>query len=350
VPDPDALTRLAGHALELYARVFAESPVARLSRPRPVRRAGYELNLSVDRVRREADDVISIALADPDYRQLPAWNPGAHIDVFLPSGRLRQYSLCGDPRDRRRYRIAVRRLDDGHGGSREIHVEIGEGDTLRVRGPRNAFRLVDASGYVFVAGGIGITPIRPMVHAASRRGIPWELVYLGRSRATMPFLAELETCAGGRVLVHDDERDGFADVAAILARAAPGADLYICGPPALMDTTRQLIRAADARVPVFSEQFSAPPVLGGEPFTVTLARTGITLEVAENESALAAIRRHHPGVLYSCQQGFCRTCKCRVLDGEVDHRDSGTLLESERTDHMLICVSRAAGAHLTLDL
>lgn len=337
-------------AMDLYARVFATGPAAGLlSRPDPVRRGGYDLRLRLDRVRAEAEDVVSLTFVHPRGTALPAWRPGAHLDVFLPSERLRQYSLCGDPADRDRYRVAVRCIHDGDGGSREVHQALREGDVVHVRGPRNAFRLVDAPSYLFIAGGIGITPILPMAQAASRRGVPWRLVYLGRSRASMPFLSELEAFPGGRLEAHCSDEQGFANIAAVVGGDADG-DLYVCGPPALMDTARQLIRAADPMRPVFSERFSAAPVLGGKPFEIELSRSGVTVSVAHDETALAAIRRELPGVVYSCHQGFCRTCKCRVLEGDVEHRDNGTLLDSERAEHMLICVSRAASDRLVLDL
>jgi len=345
--------RVIARAFDAYERVFAAGRVGRsLSRPRPVRRSGYERPLRVTARERVAEDVVALTLADPAGAPLPRWNPGAHLDVVLPSGRLRQYSLCGDPDDRQRYRIAVRRIPSG-GGSREVHDALPTGAVLRIRGPRNAFRLVDAPSYLFVAGGIGITPILPMVRAAAARGIPWRLVYLGRSQATMPFLDELDACRGD-IVVHRDDGHGFADVAAILGELhalPPVPDLYVCGPSPLMDAARQLLRAIDPGVPVFSERFSAPPILDGEPFRVQLARTGVTVDVGASESALAAIRRALPEVRYSCQQGFCRTCRCRVLSGAVDHRDRHGLTASERDGSMLICVSRAtAGETLVLDL
>lgn len=351
----DGAVKLIARGFDVYERVFARARAGRaLSRPRPVRRAGFDLQLRIAERRMVAEDVVALTLVDRAGARLPSWRPGAHLDVFLPSGRLRQYSLCGHPDDAHRYRIAVRLLPDGGGGSREIHEDLDEGAIVHVRGPRNAFRLVDAPSYLFVAGGIGITPILPMVQTAAARGVRWRLVYLGRSEATMPFLAELAACQGGDVLVHADDGDGFADVAAILGELQalpPVPDLYVCGPPPLMDTARQLMRALDPLAPVFSERFSALPVVGGEPFTVELARSGRTVDVAADESALTAIRRVLPDVRYSCQQGFCRTCTCRVLDGDVEHRDKRVLLDAERAHSMLICVSRAAaGERLVLDL
>lgn len=351
----DGAVRLIARGFNVYERMFARGRAGRaLSRSRPVRRAGFDLQLRVAAREEVADDVVALTLEDRAGRPLPSWHPGAHLDVFLPSGRLRQYSLCGAPDDRSRYRIAVRRVPEGDGGSVELHDAVGAGAILHVRGPRNAFRLVDAPSYLFVAGGIGITPILPMVKTAAAQGAPWRLVYLGRSHATMPFLDELAACRGGEVLVHADDGDGFADVAAILGELSalpPVPDLYVCGPPPLMDTARQLLRAIDPMAPVFSERFSALPVVGGEPFTVELARTGATVDVAADESALTAIRRVLPDIRYSCQQGFCRTCKCDVLDGDVEHRDRHVLVDAERADSMLICVSRAAGGErLVLDL
>ncbi|MBJ7328287.1 MAG: oxidoreductase [Solirubrobacteraceae bacterium] len=351
----DGTVRLIARGFDVYERVFARGRGGRaLSRPKPVRRSGFDLRLRIAERELVADDVVRLTLVDLAGRELPTWNPGAHLDVFLPSGRLRQYSLCGRPEDRHRYRIATRLIPDGQGGSREVHEELHEGAILHVRGPRNAFRLVDAPSYLFVAGGIGITPILPMVQTVAARGKPWRLVYLGRAESTMPFLDELAECRGGDVLVHQDDGDGFADVAAILGELnalPPVPDLYVCGPPPLMDTARQLMRAIDPLAPVFSERFSALPVVGGSPFTVELAQTGKTVEVAADETALTAIRRVLPDVRYSCQQGFCRTCKCGVLGGEIEHRDKHVLVDTERDDSMLICVSRAAaGETLVLDL
>lgn len=353
--ETDRVVRAIARSFDLYERVFAAGRAGRaLSRARPVRRTGYELSLVLAVREQVAADVVALTLADPAGAPLPSWHPGAHLDIVLPSGRLRQYSLCGAPADRFRYRIAVRRIADGTGGSAEIHDALPEGTTVRVRGPRNAFRLVDAPSYLFVAGGIGITPILPMVRTVAAAGRPWRLVYLGRSAATMPFLDELEGCEGGDVLIHRDDGDGFADVAAILGELAalpPAPDLYVCGPPPLMDTARQLMRALDPMAPVFSERFSALPVVGGEPFTIELARSGTTVDVAADETALTAIRRVLPDVRHSCRQGFCRTCRCGVLAGEVEHRDRRVLAAAERDDSMLICVSRArAGERLVLDL
>lgn len=331
--------RALSAALGVYKRVVT-TPA--LSRPNPVRLHGFDIDVVVATVSPEAEDVVSLTLARPGGAALPSWRPGSHIDVFLNSGRQRQYSLCGDPRDRRRYRIAVRRIADGGGGSLEMH-SLRPGDRLRIRGPRNAFTYVEsAPSYLFLAAGIGITPLLPMARAAGERG---RLVYLGRSRTSMPFLGELPAGA----VVRPDDESGLADIPALLADAAPGAAMYVCGPPPVLEAAQRHAFALNPTGSLHTERFSALPVVDGRAFDLTLARSGHTVRVGAEETALDAIRRVRPGVVYSCRQGFCGTCKAGVLAGAVDHRDR-LLPEDERTDRMLTCVSRAAGDALVLDL
>ncbi len=327
-----------GAAMDVYKKVFT---TAALSPPRPVRHTGFDLDVVIEEVREEATDVVSLRLIRPGRLPLPAWRPGSHLDVFLPSGAQRQYSLCGDPRDRGRYRIAVRRLADGDGGSREMHT-LRVGDRVRIRGPRNAFTFVGtAPSYLFVAAGIGITPLLPMARAAGPRG---RLVYLGRSRATMPFLGEVP--AGTEILA--DDETGTPDLTAILATARPGAAVYVCGPPPVLDHAQRALFSLNPTASLHTERFSARPVTDGREFDIVLARSGTRVRVGAAETALDALRRVSPDVVYSCRQGFCGTCRTRVLAGEVDHRDR-LLTDGERADHLLTCVSRADGP-LTLDL
>ncbi|MEU4340907.1 PDR/VanB family oxidoreductase [Nocardia sp. NPDC023852] len=347
---PGAALRLIGSAADVYKRIFVEGDAAQLlSRPHPVRHIGYDFEVVVERIEQEADEVVSLTLRDPDGTPLPAWTPGAHLDVFLPSGRQRQYSLTGDPDDRRSYRIAVRLIAGGEGGSVEIHRRLRAGDRLRVRGPRNAFAFVEAPCYLFVAGGIGITPILPMVAAAERAGVPWRLMYLGRARSRMPFLYELAECTGGDVVVRPDDEFGAPDARMIFEQAPTGAAVYVCGPPPLAAAARAVLALHDPTVSLHTERFSPLPVRDGEPFRIRLHRSGFDVEVAADESALAAIRRVLPGVAYSCQQGFCGTCKTRVRAGVVEHRDR-LLPDAEREHAMLTCVSRSRGSQLELDL
>lgn len=318
-----------------------------LSRPNPVRRTGFELALTVAERALIAEDVVTLTLTDSGGEPLPAWTPGAHLDVLLPSGGLRQYSLCGDPADRTRYRIAVRLIRDGGGGSREIHERVREGEVLRVRGPRNAFPLVREPSYLFVAGGIGITALLPMVRQVASRGARWHLAYLGRSRDSLPFLDEL-ACYGTNVAIRVDDLHGPPDPAEIVAQAEPAAAVYFCGPPPLLEQTRRALREHDPTVRLYSERFCAPPVRDGKPFTIRLARSNRVVEVGSRESALTALRRELPGIAYSCRQGFCGTCRVSVLAGEVEHRDT-ILGPSERQHTMLPCLSRGSTT-LELDL
>ncbi len=307
-----------------------------------------DLRLVVDAVRLEAQDVRSFRLA-AGGQELPAWQPGCHLDVLLPSGRRRQYSLCGDPADRDSYRIAVRRIANGAGGSRELHDSVGPGSTLTVRGPRNAFPYVPATGYLFIAGGIGITPILPMVKQAAADGAQWQLVYTGRSRASMPFLDELTALDPARIRIRPYDQHGFPSSGAELLKHAPtGATVYCCAPAPLIAGVRRDLPASTAEALHF-ERFSAPPVLGGQPFEVALQRSNRVLTVPADRSALDVIRQALPDIAYSCQQGFCGTCRTRVISGEIDHRDR-VLTDRERTDTMTICVSRSRGGRIALDL
>ncbi|MFC3894980.1 PDR/VanB family oxidoreductase [Lentzea rhizosphaerae] len=234
-----------------------------------------------------ADEVISLRFGGT---ALPAWQPGCHVDLHLPSGLRRQYSLCGDPADDT-YRIAVREVG---AGSREVQA-LQVGDRIQVRGPRNAFPFAGIGPVVFVAGGIGITPILPMVHAAARRGLDWRLVYCGRSTKAMPFLDELPI---GRV----DIRIGRGGP--LLEDAQPQGAVYCCGPASMLEQ----VRAEFSSRWLHFERFSPPPVVDGRPFTVELRRSGVSLDVPADRSALDVIRDFRPSVAYSCRQGFCGTC------------------------------------------
>ncbi|MFJ7954770.1 PDR/VanB family oxidoreductase [Streptomyces sp. NPDC096319] len=276
---------------------------------------------------------------------LPAWQPGAHLDLVLPSGLVRQYSLCGDPADPASYTVATRLVEDGRGGSREVHEQLHEGVEIEIRGPRNRFPLVDSPAYVFVAGGIGITPVLPMLRAAEAAGADWRLVYCGRSRATMPYLEEIARIGDGeRVTVVAEDEYGFPDLG-FLGRLPVEAVVYCCGPEGLMDAVTAAM--PEGRAPRL-ERFTAAAATGTA-FEVELRRSGRTLTVAADQSLLSAVREELPGITYSCRQGFCGTCRQRVLEGEVDHRDE-LLTDDERDDSMLICVSRCAGKRLVLDL
>jgi ferredoxin-NADP reductase len=293
-----------------------------------------------------APDVVALTLADPDGGLLPSWTPGAHIDVRLPSGRRRQYSLCGPPGRRTDYRIAVRRIVDGGGGSIEMHDTFDVGDTCEFEGPRNAFYLVtDERDVLFVIGGIGVTPILPMIQAAHQRGIDWRAVYAGRSREYMPLLDEVVGVAPDRVTVWaDDERGRFATAEELLTDAGPTTAVYVCGPTGMLDSVRTA-RDKLANAPLHYERFSPPPVVNGVPFELELARSQRVLSVPANRSALDVMLDRDPTTAYSCQQGFCGTCKVKVLAGKVDRRGRA----AEGDDEMLVCVSRAKSDRVVIE-
>ncbi|OBJ07463.1 PDR/VanB family oxidoreductase [Mycobacterium sp. 1465703.0] len=291
-------------------------------------------------------DVVALTLADPAGGLLPSWTPGAHIDVRLRSGRRRQYSLCGSPGRRTDYRIAVRRIADGGGGSIEMHDSFQVGDRFEFEGPRNAFYLVtDEQEVLFVIGGIGVTPILPMIQTAQQRGISWRAVYAGRSREYMPLLDEVLAVAPERVAVWaDDERGRIPTAADLLADAGPATAVYVCGPTPMLESVRTA-RDEHADAPLHYERFGPPPVVDGAPFELELARSRRVLNVPANRSALDVMLDRDPTTAYSCQQGFCGTCKVKVLGGQVDRRGR----TEEGDDDMLVCVSRAKTGRVVID-
>jgi ferredoxin-NADP reductase len=308
----------------------------------------YEAELVVDRRESAADGVLALTLRHPLGEPLPAWEPGAHIDVVLGPDLERQYSLCGDPADRDAWRIAVLREPDGRGGSAYVHGQLGQGDKVRVRGPRNHFALRPAPRYRFVAGGIGITPILPMLAAAEAAGAEWTLLYGGRSRGSMAFTEEL-AAYGGRVTVAPQDETGLLDLGPVLDGLPEGTLVYCCGPGPLLD-------AVEARCPSGAlnvERFQPKAQQAGEDgeFEVVLAQSGRTVTVAAGVSVLDAVRACGVEVLFSCTEGTCGTCETDVLEGTPDHRDSVlTPEEREAGETMMICVSRCRGNKLVLDL
>jgi ferredoxin-NADP reductase len=299
-----------------------------------------------------ADGVAGLTLRAPDGGPLPPWEPGAHVDLHLPGGMVRQYSLCGDPADAQRWRVAVLREPAGRGGSACVHDKIGVGDELVASAPRNHFALVDAGDYLFVAGGIGITPLLPMIAELGRRGSSWRLVYGGRSRASMAFLDALEPL-GKAVAVRPQDEFGLLELDELLATPQRGTAIYCCGPEPLLHAVEQRCAAwpPDA---LHVERFTprAPdPDASDEAFDVELASSGQRVRVPEGVSVLAALEAAGVTVLSSCQEGTCGTCETGVLDGVPDHRDSVlTKAEQQAGDIMMICVSRARTPLLVLDL
>lgn len=307
------------------------------------------------RVVAQDENVVALTLAAADRATLPQWHPGAHLDIHLPSGRVRQYSLCGDPSKRTEYRIAVRRIPDGGGGSIEVHDALPVGSTVTTGGPRNAFPL-SVPGYGsptkrlrFIAGGIGITPILPMLGMAQRLGVDWSMIYVGRSMDSIPFIDEVRRF-GDRITVRTDDVSGLPAADDLLGECPDGTTVYACGPADMLSSVRQRLIGRGG-VELHFERFAAAPVVDGEPFTVMVRSSQTEIAVAADETLLAALQRAGVSAPYSCQQGFCGTCRTRVLGGVVQHRD--TLLTDPERDSgmMLTCISRAAaGERLTLDL
>ncbi|MEU0265080.1 PDR/VanB family oxidoreductase [Nocardioides sp. NPDC006303] len=301
-----------------------------------------------------ADDVVALELTDADGGELPVWAPGAHIDMVLPDGNVRQYSLCGDPGDRSAWRVGVLLEPDGRGGSRWIHERLGEGDLVTTRGPRNHFPLSPASRYLFIGGGIGITPILPMIASARAAGVEFRVVYGGRTRESMAFADELAGL-GDRIEIAPQSEVGLLDLDRLLADPAPGTLIYCCGPAPLLDAVEERVAHwPDGALRV--ERFSARSDLelasdADREFEVELAQSGTVLQVPAEQTLLSVLEDAGADVISSCAEGTCGSCETTVLVGDIDHRDS-VLSDAERKagDRMMICVSRCRGAKLVLDL
>lgn len=314
----------------------------------------HEGDLVVESVDVVAEDVVALTLVDPDGAALPPWTPGAHVDLLLDEGLVRQYSLCSDPADSRVIRVGVLRAPASRGGSVFVHERLAVGSTVRVRGPRNHFPLVSSPRYIFIGGGIGITPLLPMVAEAEAAGADWHLYYGGRSRSSMGFVGELERYGDKVTLVPQDE-SGVLDLDSILGDPRDDTLVYVCGPEGLLGAVEARCGASWPEGSLHLERFAAKEIeapSGGErSFEVELAATGITLTVPPDRSVFDVLQDAGISVMGSCHEGICGTCEQVVLEGDVDHRDS-VLSESEQAanDAMMICVSRCTSDRLVLDL
>ena len=312
------------------------------------------------RVRRRAEIAVNALLLELESapgEALPEWPPGAHLDIHLPSGLTRQYSLCGAREDRSTYVVVVLREPHGRGGSEEIFREFGVGTEFISSTPRDHFRLVDASEYVLIAGGIGITPIKAMVDELRARGARWHLHYGGRSREHMAFVDELVDHGGDNVGIVPQDVDGLLDVPAIIGNLSPEAAIYCCGPAPLLDAVLTACAEAGASERLHFERFVPPTdgagfvTDGDTAFEVELRSSGVTLQVAADKTLLEVVQSVLPDVPFSCTEGYCGSCESVVLDGEPDHR--GSLMTPEEHDEegtMLICVGRSKSQRLVLDL
>ncbi|MBO1754575.1 PDR/VanB family oxidoreductase [Allobranchiibius sp. CTAmp26] len=310
------------------------------------------LDLVVERVATPATGVLEVILRRADGTDLPPWSAGAHIDVVTPD-HVRQYSLCGDPADRTSWTIAVLREPDGRGGSAYLHDSVTAGTDVQVRGPRNHFELAPAARYVFIAGGIGITPLIPMVAAAEAAGADWTLTYGGRTRESMAYAGTLVERYGERVRLAPQDEVGLIDLDALLGDTEiEGALVYCCGPEPLLAAVEQ--RCTDRLGTLRTERF-APKALelqgDASEFEVELSESGKVLTVPADKSILQVLEEADVPILSSCTEGTCGTCETGVLEGVVDHRDSLlTPQEQDAHDVMFVCVSRAKCPRLVLEL
>lgn len=313
-------------------------------------------SLMITEARVEADGVVSIRLADPEGGDLPVGDPGAHLEFRLPSGRLRHYSLLGGD-GTTGYRVAVLREEAGRGGSVEVHELARAGGSLHVAALRNNFPLVDSKSYLFLAGGIGVTPLLAMSRdvVANHRDAAVSMVYGGRCRSSMAFVPALDEVLGDRLTVVTEDVDGYPDFVSIIGAQTAGTAIYCCGPPAMIAAVERACETLGRLGDLHVERFTAGDIdesIGfGEPFDVTLARSGVTVHVEGQQRLIDAVRSAVPGLSYDCERGHCGSCETAVVDGTPDHRDS-VLTADERAAGrtMMICVGRAKSPTLTLDL
>ena len=325
-------------------------------RPGPGSATGEQLQeLLVDQVDLAADDVVTLSLVAPDGGPLPGWEPGAHVDLDVTEGVVRQYSLCGSPADRARWQVSVLRTPDSRGGSQWVHSKVRRGDVLTVRGPRNHFHLVPATRYVFVAGGIGITPLLPMIEAVRQRpDVEWELHYGGRSRSSMAFVPELEQL-GDRVAIVPQDEAGLLDLDRVLGEPRIGVAVYACGPEGLLSALERRCRSWPPGT-LHVERFRSDPSAAAAPegeasFQVVAQQSGLTVDVPPDRTIVEVLEEHGIFVQVSCGEGVCGTCITRVIAGEPEHRDA-VLTEDEQATGELItpCCSRARTPQIVLDL
>ena len=313
------------------------------------------ITVVVARSEAAAEGIQLFELRHPEGGALPEFTPGAHLSVRVPTGAMRNYSIASDPAEAERYVIAVKREAAGRGGSTSLVEGVREGDRLLVSRPRNLFELSgQAASYIFVAGGIGITPIMSMIHAVQAAGgKPFKLYYLTRSRAHTAFLADLaDPALRGKVVIHHDEGDAARAFDLWPVFETPSkAHIYCCGPRALMDAVRDMTGHWPVSQ-VHFEDFGSDLVrtrADDVAFSVRLARSGAALTVPVGTTIMEVLRRHGLAVPSSCESGTCGTCRTRLLGGEADHRDL-VLSPAEQAREIMVCVSRAKSAELVLDL
>ena len=307
--------------------------------------------LIVERWKRSSS-VVEFVLERPDGRRLPDWAPGAHIDVVLPSGKIRQYSLCGDRWNAHQYRIAVQREPNGAGGSQELHDQLAIGDAVSFGGPRNNFRFAPTQHYRFIAGGIGITAIMPMISQADLLDLDWQLLYLGRAPERMAY-RELQDLYPQRVTVHTSAQAGRISVRHWLGELLEDTMVYACGPEALLEALPQECQGLPA-THLRTERFTNTQnnaTVSSKPYEIQLQRSGRVVQAPGTSPVVDVLANAGVDIITSCSKGVCGTCEIDVLDGDIDHRDA-ILDDTERAENtcMFPCVSRCLSKRLVLDL
>ncbi len=314
------------------------------------------INVRVSKITDEADGIRSFLLEKRGFFKLPSYEPGAHIDVHCGEGIIRQYSLCGDPHDRRHYKIAVKQVEPSRGGSDLMHLAVTQGDNLEIGAPRNNFPLdITHNHTILLAAGIGITPIIAMADRLNEVGQSFELHYYSRGSS---FAAFRERLSEGRysksVTFHDNLSvvQTKQNLREVLTQNRPQAQVYMCGPGLFMDAAESLALETRPIEDVHLERFAANPALSGEPtfpFKIELSQSGVMLDVGADETILEVLERNNINAAFSCEQGVCGTCVTEVLEGEPDHRDS-FLSDRQKASNsrMCLCVSRAQGEKITL--
>lgn len=313
-------------------------------------------SLRIHQMTWEAEGVLSLVLRDPGGHSLLAWEPGAHIDVELFPGLTRQYSLCGSPSESFQWRIAVLREEQSKGGSQYVHTALRPGMLVTVHGPRNNFPLQHLQNYLFIAGGIGITPMLPMLSSVSGRGANWRLLYGGRHRRSMAFLHEL-AAFGEHVTVAPEDECGLLDLASEISSVSEDTAVYCCGPESLISAVEVTCRRTnhhDLHVERFRPDPESAPQFSADSntaFQVQLQRSRKTLFVPPDRSILEIVQSAGVDVVSSCLEGYCGSCETVVLEGDIDHRDI-YLPDEDRLSGktMMICVSRSNESMLVLDL